>query len=158
MTSVNQDEKAVKDAEMMLSEMSDDTLATLSDEYAREAERLGRLARGAHAELQQRMRDRGATVLDTPNWAGKMTPGPIMHSIVNDDVLGFRKRLATLLSVEQIEAAFVLPLAPPMHVDHRFINEYRKQGGVIASVIDEFRKSVRGEDRLVLKRKPESEA
>lgn len=150
MTSESHKEEAVN-----IEEFSDDTLAEMSDGYAREADRLFRLARGAHAELTARMVERDATKLDTEHWTGTMKPGAISHTV--EDLPLFRKRLATLLGKEQIEAAFVQPPTPPLRVDHRFINDYHKQGGVIASVIDDFRKSVRGDSRLVLERKPEKE-
>jgi len=139
--------------EDMLAEMSDDTLATMADEYAKEAERLGRFSRGAHAELQARMRERGATVLETEHWTGKMKPGAIRHTV--DDTDRFRQRLVAHVSSKDIETAFVQPPAPPMRVDHRGLNELHKRGGLIAQIIDEERRSVRGEDVLVLERKPE---
>ena len=140
-----------------LAEYDDDTLAEMADKFAEEAERLGRLARGAHAELQQRMRDRGGTKLETPHWSGVMKPGPISHTV--DDLPRFRGRLYELpnLSLDEINAAFVQPPPPPMRPDHRVLNELHKRGGEIAAIIDEERRSVRGESVLVLKRKSESE-
>ena len=149
MSNIQEREQEVKPVE----QYSDDALAEMAEEFAKKAEHLGRMARGAHAELLARMLERKGTKLDTEHWTGTVKPGSIRHSIINDDVLGFRKRLATLLSKDQIEAAFVQPPAPPMRVDHRFINDYHKQGGVVAAVIAQFRKSIQGESVLTLKRK-----
>jgi len=136
-------------------EFDDDTLAELWHEWTKEAERLGKLARGAFLELRQRMIDGKASKLDTPHWKGTLKPGPIHHTV--DDVERFHERLMAVVSGRDIAAAFVQPPAPPMHVDHRAINELDKRGGIIAKIIDEERHSVRGEDVLVLTRKEAQE-
>ena len=134
-------------------EFDDDTLAELWHEWTREAERLGKLARGAFLELQVRMRERNATKLDTPHWRGTMKPGAIHHTV--DDAVRFRQRLAAFVGEDDLAAAFVQPPAPPMREDNRGLNELAKRGGLIAKIIDEERHSVRGEDILVLTRKEE---
>jgi hypothetical protein len=135
-------------------EFDDDTLAELWHEWTKEAERLGKLARGAFLELQARMSDRKASKLDTPHWSGTMKPGSIHHTV--DDPVRFRERLAAFVGEDDLAAAFVQPPAPRMYADHRRINELDKRGGVIAKIIDEERRSIRGEDVLVLMRKEEA--
>jgi len=132
-------------------EFDDDTLAELWHEWTREAERLGKLARGAFLELQTRMRDGNASKLDTAHWRGTMKPGSIHHTV--DDPERLHERLFSLVGGDALRAAFVEPPPPPMHVDHRVLNELAKRGGVIAKIIDEERRSVRGEDVLILTRK-----
>jgi len=137
----------------MLAEFNDDALATMADDFNKEADRLFRLARGAHAELQARMRDRHAKVLVTEHWTGKMRPGKLFHTV--DDSDRFRQRLVPHVSADDIAAAFVRPPAPPMRADHRYINELDKRGGLISQIIGEERHTTRGEDTLELERKPE---
>ena len=150
-TSETQASETIK-GEDVLAEYSDDTLATMADELAKEAERLGRLARGAHQELLVRMLEREATRLDTPNWTGTVKPGPIHHTV--DDVGRFMLRLALLVNGDELDTAFVQPPLPPMRIDHRGLNELSKRGGEIAAIVDEERSSVRGESVLKLERKP----
>lgn len=139
-------------------EINDDALATMAEAWAAEADRLFRLARGARAELLQRLVDRGAKVLDTPNWRGKVKPGPIHHAI--DNVERFRQRLAPLVSDDALAKAFVQPppTTPPMRADHRGINELVKLGGKVAAVIAEERKSQPGDPVLELERKEAADA
>ncbi len=137
----------------MLAEYDDDTLATMSDELAKEAERLGRLSRGAFEELKVRILERGATKLETPHWTGAVKPGAISHTV--DDIDRFLWRLTPLLTGPELDTAFVSPPPPKLRVDHRGVNELYKRGGDIAAIIDEERNSVRGDERLVLERKPE---
>jgi hypothetical protein len=61
-----------------------------------------------------------------------------------------------VLSLQQWGAAFVQPPAPPLRVDHRVLNELHKLGGQVAAVIDEERRSVRGDPTLTLTRKEET--
>ena len=146
MTSVSQDKQDVK----QVAEYSDDTLATMAEDFAKEAERLGRLARGAHAELLARMLEREATKLDTEHWTGTVKPGPIHHTV--DDILRFKHRLVLQIGNAGM-APFVQPPAPPMRIDMREVNELYKRGGEVAAIIDEERASVRGESVLTLERK-----
>ena len=152
-TSETQASETIK-GEDVLAEYSDDTLATMADELAKEAERLGRLARGAHQELLVRMLEREASKLDTEHWTGTVKPGPIHHTV--DNLERFKAKLAPLVSHDETDAAFVQPPAPPMRVDMRFINELYKRGGEVAAIIDEERRSVRGESVLKLERKAAS--
>ena len=149
-TSETQASETIK-GEDVLAEYSDDTLATMAEDFAKEAERLGRLARGAHQELLVRMLQREATKLDTEHWTGTVKPGPIHHTV--DDLPRFRYRLQDVVSDDEIEAAFVQPPPPPMRVDMRQVNELYKRGGEIAAIVDEERRSVRGESVLKLERK-----
>jgi len=133
---------------------SDDTLAELAESYAAQADHLFRLARGAREDLLRRLVSRGAKVLDTPNWQGKVKPGPIHHAI--DNVDRFRARLAPLVDPDALAKAFVQapPTTPPMRADHRGINDLVKLGGEVAAVIAEERTSQQGDPVLELKRKP----
>ena len=137
-----------------LSEYDDDVLAEMSDNLWREADRLFRLARDAYEELRARLLERGGTILDTPHWHGQLKAGTISHTV--DDVARFRERLAGWMLPDDLAAIFVQPLPPPMRVDHRAVNEALKLGGQIAAVIEEERRSVRGEPTLVLTRKGEA--
>ena len=148
-TDVTRSEESLEET---LAEISDDALAEIVHEYAEQAKRLSRLAHGAHAELQARMRERGGTVLETEHWSGKMKPGRIEHHVYNTD--RFRQRLVPHVGTKDILAAFIEPPAPALRCDHRFLNDLRKRGGLVAQIIDEERQSVRGEDMLVLERKP----
>jgi len=145
------DNKTAPDA---LEEYDDDALAEMADGFRAEADRLSRLARGAHEELRQRMVERGATKLDTEHWEGMLKPGAINHTV--DDVARFRERLAHLgrgAWLDELDAAFPIPPPPPMRADHRVLNELHKRGGVVAAIIDEERKSMRGDPTLELRRK-----
>ena len=133
--------------------MSDDALAEMWHDLSEEAERLGRLAWGAHHELYRRLVDRGATALETDHWSGKVKPGAISHTI--DDPQRLRRRLGKVLLEDEIRQIFVQPPAPPVRVDQRQLNEVHKRGGEVAGIIDEERTSVRGEGHLVLERKRE---
>jgi len=134
-----------------VAEYSDDALAELADEFAKEAERLGRWARGAHQELLARMLEREATKLDTEHWTGTVKPGPIHHTV--DDIDRFMMRLCYHLTGPELDTAFVSPPPPSLRVDHRGLNELHKRGGEVAAIIDEERRSVRGESVLTLERK-----
>jgi hypothetical protein len=141
--------------ENTLNEYDDDTLAEMADGFRAEADRLSRLARGALEELRARLVDRGATKLDTEHWEGALKPGAINLTV--DDIERFRDRLDHadnhVLSLQQWAGAFVQPPAPPLRVDHRVLNELHKLGGEVAAIIDEERKSMRGDPTLVLTRK-----
>jgi hypothetical protein len=145
----------VPDPRDTLAEYDDDVLAEMAEGFRNEGEHLLRLARGAHEELQQRVIARGGVVLDTEHWSGKLNPGKVFHTV--DDPARLRERLAPLVSAEDLAASFVQPPAPPMREDNRGLNELAKRGGDIAAIIDEERRSVRGDPILILKRKPEQE-
>jgi hypothetical protein len=136
-----------------LEEYDDDTLAMMAEEFAREAERLGWLARGARLELQARVVERGATKLDTPHWEGTLKPGIIRHTV--DDVRRLLSRLdnCELLSEQDIQDAFTEDPPPPLRANHAVLNDLHKRGGEIARIIEEERKSVRGDPTLILTRK-----
>lgn len=138
-----------------IAEYDDDTLASMWEKWEREGKRLTKLARGAFLELQERMRKRDATIFNTEHWSGQMSPGLLTHTI--DDLERFRDRLAPHVSEDDLRAAFVQEPLPPVHADHRKINDLRKRGGLILGIIEEECRSTRGEDKLVLKRKPEKE-
>lgn len=152
------DPRALADGEKMIADMSDDALAEMWHGFILEAERLGALARGAHQELERRMLDRGASTLETQHWRGKMKAGAKRHFFIDDNPLPLRRRLAALLTEDEIRPAFVqppTPPVPPIRVDHRALNELRKRGGEVAAAIDEERRTVQDDPRLVLERKKE---
>jgi hypothetical protein len=136
-----------------LEEYDDDALAEMADAWAKEAEHLGRLARGAHEELRARMLESGATKLDTPHWEGTLKPGTIRHTV--DDVRRLLNRFdnCELLSEQDIQDAFTEDPPPPLRANHAVLNDLHKRGGEIARIIDEERKSVRGDSTLILTRK-----
>ena len=138
-----------------LAEYDDDTLAEMADALGREADRLFRLARGAHEELRARLIERGATKLDTDHWEGTLKPGSINHTI--DDLCRFKERLGPWVGHDELDAAFVQPPAPSIRADHRILNDLHKLGGQVAAIIDEERRSVRGEPSLLLTRKMEAD-
>jgi hypothetical protein len=150
---VTQDTEGVKPD--TLAEYDDDTLAEMADAWQKEASHLSRMAHGAHDELEHRVIDRGATKLDTEHWDGNLKPGAINHTV--DDVGRLHDRLVGAIgSTDGVRAVFVQPPAPPMRVDHRVLNELHKLGGQVAAIIDEERRSVRGDPTLELRRKAET--
>lgn len=153
---IRDDTKEIKSldpiGEAAIADMSDDTLADMWDAWNEEAEKLQRLARGAFQELETRMKDRGATHLETENWRGRMKPGAKNHTI--DDPVHLRTQLiASGLTYDETCSAFIIPPPLAMRVDQRGLNELEKLGGEVAQVIGENRKTVQGDPRLVLEKK-----
>lgn len=142
-----------EEGEQLIADMDDDTLAEMWDAWCKQAEHLGKLARGAHQELEARMRhaDPPATHLETEHWSGRMKPGVKEHTV--DDPQRLRKRLGPVTSNEDRLKVFIYPSTPPMRVDRRGLNELYKLGGEVARIIDEERQTVQGDARLVLTKK-----
>lgn len=138
--------------EDMIADMGDDALAEIAIGWKEEAQRLSRGAGLALHALTKRMRENRAKVLDTKHWSGKMKPGPIQRT-VNDPGL-MKDLLDEHLSpgdvVKGVE--FVRP-EPHWQVSQSGLNELAKRGGRILEIIEDQRKSVRGDDVLELKRK-----
>ena len=129
--------------------MNDDALAETAQDMKVEGERLLRLAGMAQHELRRRMVDRGATVLDTDHWGGKLNPGAPYHDY--DDVRMMRIR--PLLTDKEWASVRVQAPAPPPRWDKRALNELAKRGGSIRAVIEDATTTTRGEPKLELKRK-----
>jgi hypothetical protein len=135
--------------EDVIADMNDDALAETAQDIREEGQRLLRMAGMAEHELIRRMIDRGATVLDTEHWGGKLAPGAPHHEY--DD--GRMMRLLPLLSEAEKAAVRVQPAPPPPRWDKRILNDLAKRGGSIRAVIEEATTTTRGEPRLDLKRK-----
>lgn len=146
---VEQERSAVKD----LAGYGDDAIAEMIDGFTRQAEHYRRLAFGARQELLARLLERGATVFDGVEWAGKVHPGTIQHRV--EDPVRFRERLAPFLQVKELEAAFRQPPPPPLQVRHDVLAQFHKRGGDIGRIIEQERTSVRGDATLELTRKAE---
>lgn len=130
----------------LFDDMDDDALAEIADSMQREARRLTEMSGKARWMLEQRLRDRGATVLDTEHWAGKLTAGA--WQIVNE------QRLRDLPADVRERCFVVPPPKPPVgRWDQRALNEAVKLGGPVAEIINACRE--RGEGLLVLERKRE---
>ena len=132
---------------------TDDALAEIAESMKAEGRRLLQMADGARFELEQRLIDRGATVLESEHWTGKLASVGYEHTI--DDPAGLRENLLRHLTPKAVDRAFPLPPLPERGIDHRELNELRKHGGVIAGLIDEYRRSAPKRPRLELKRKEE---
>ena len=141
-------EGTVKD----LAEFGDDSLCEMIDGFARQAEHYRRLAFGARGELLARLLERGASVFDGKDWAGRVKPGTIQHSVADPERL--RTRLADFLQAKELQAAFVWP-EPQLRCNHAILNQLAKRGGDISRILDEERTSIRGDSTLELERKPE---
>jgi len=138
--------KALNDemaANAFFDDMDEDALAEIADSMAKEAQRLSQVSGKARFMLAQRLSERGATVLDTEHWTGKVEAGA--WQIVNESALYSCPGIS--------ERCFIIPdPKPPVgRWDNRALNEMHKLGGVIAEAIDASRE--RGEGALVLKRK-----
>ena len=130
---------------------TDDALAEIAESMKAEGRRLLQMADGARFELEQRLIDRGATVLESEHWTGKLASVGYEHTI--DDPAGLRENLLRHLAPKAVDRAFPLPPPPERGIDHRELNELRKHGGVIAGLIDEYRRSAPKRPQLKLTRK-----
>ena len=138
--------------EDMIADMGDDALAEIAIGWKEEARRLSRGAGLALHALTKRMRENRAKVLDTKHWSGKMKPGPIQHTV--DDPSLLKDLLDEHLSPSDVVKGveFVRP-DPRWQINQSGLNELAKRGGRILDIIEDQRKSVRGDDVLELKRK-----
>jgi len=134
-----------------LDDYSDDSLAEIAETMRNEGRRLTQMADGARFELERRLIDRAATLLETDHWTGKLASVGDEHTI--DDADGLRENLLRHLAPKAVDRAFPLPPPPQRGIDHRELNELRKLGGVVAGLIDEYRRSAPKRPRLELRRK-----
>jgi hypothetical protein len=139
-------------AEDVIADMNDDALAETAEDMAVEGRRLLRMAGMAEHELVKRMKERGATVLDTDHWGGKLTPGTPSHSYGDERLM----RLRPLLTDAEWAKARVQPEPPPPRWDKRALNELAKRGGAIRTAIEDATSTTRGEPVLELKRKEDA--
>jgi hypothetical protein len=135
--------------EDVIADMNDDALAETAQDIREEGQRLLRMAGLAEHELVQRMKGRGATVLDTDHWEGALTPGAPSHQIDDERMLALQE----LLSEEDWATVHTQPAPPAPRWDKRVLNELAKRGGDIRTTIEGATVSTRGEPRLKLKRK-----
>ena len=138
-------------AEDVIRDMHDDALAEIAEEMKIEGRKLLRMAGQAEHELIKRMVQRGATVLDTDNWKGKLSSGPQRHDYDAQKM----QHLQSLISEREWDSIRIF-LAPRW--DKRALNDLAKLGGDIRAVIEGATMSTRGEEKLELKRKEEAHA
>jgi hypothetical protein len=138
-----------------LDEYSDDALAEIAESMKAEGRRLTQMADGARFELERRLIERSATVLETEHWRGKLASSGYEHTI--EDPVRLREELlrAPGVGFDEVDRAFPLPPPPQRGLDHRVLNELHKRGGEIAALIDEYRRSAPKRPRLELTRKEE---
>lgn len=143
------DQPTLEDA---LAEMNDDALAEMAIGWKEEAQRLSRGAGAALHTLTARMKQNRAKVLDTTHWEGKMKPGPMTHTV--DDPSLLKDLLADHLAPDTVARGveFVRP-DPYWKISQSGLNELAKRGGRVLEIIEDQRKSRRGDDVLELKRK-----
>ena len=142
--------------ESTLDEYTDDALAEIAESMRAEGRRLTQMADGARFELERRLIERGATVLETEHWRGKLASVGYEHTI--EDPARLREELLRTPGVafEEVDRAFPLPPPPVRGLDHRVLNELHKRGGQVATLIDEYRRSAPKRPRLELKRREEA--
>ena len=139
-----------------LDEYSDDALAEIAESMRAEGRRLTQMADGARFELERRLIDRGATIMETDHWHGKLASSGYEHTI--EDPVRLREELlrAPGVGFDEVDRAFPLPPPPQRGLDHRVLNELHKRGGDVARLIDEYRRSAPKRPRLELSRKEDS--
>ena len=135
--------------EDVIADLNDDALAEIAEEMLAEGKKLLRMAGQAAHELVKRMEQRGATVLDTDNWAGKLTPGSQRHEYDAQKM----QHLQSLISEREWDSIRIFP-APRW--DKRALNDLAKLGGDVRVVIEGATMTTRGEPQLELKRKEEA--
>ena len=89
--------------------MNDDALAETAEDMQIEGRRLLRMAGMAAHELLKRREERGATVLDTDHWGGKLTPGAPYHDYDDERM----ERLKPLLTDKEWTTVRVQAAPPP---------------------------------------------
>ncbi len=140
-----------------IAELDDNAVATIIDTWKKEGRRLTRAAGEAEFLLEKRMRDRGATVLDTEDWDGKLESKGFDYTV--DDPGLLRTQLQDHVTDKQLAGVVerVTP-EPTWVVNHRGLNELAKRGGDIARIIDEGRRKTPKPAKLSLDRKEKDEA
>ena len=146
---MNDERPAIED---VIADMGDDALAETIVDISIEGKRLLRMAALAEHELIRRMEERGATVLDTDHWAGRLSPGLPNHDIDGEKLMA----LQPLISADDWSKVRIQPPAPPARWDKRVLNELAKRGGEIKVAIDAAITTERGRPQLELKRKEEA--
>ena len=142
--------------EPALDEYSDDALAEIAESMKAEVRRLTQMADGAKFELERRLIERGATVLETDHWHGKLASVGYEHTV--EDPARLREELLRDSGVdfEEVDRALPLPPPPVRGLDHRVLNELLKRGGQVAALINQYRRSAPKRPRLELTRKEEA--
>ena len=135
--------------EDVIRDLGDDALAETAIQMEEEGKRLLDMAGLALHELEDRMREKDATRLETEHWAGVLKPGVWIHTITDDLML----KLESLITPAEWAQAYVQPKTPPQRWDLRALNELVKRGGEIRATIEAARTSTRDRSKLELKRK-----
>jgi hypothetical protein len=135
--------------ERFYEDFDDDALAELADSLKTEGRRMLDSAGMAEFVLLKRLQERGASVLDTEHWAGKVEPGTWV--IIDEDAL---KDILSLVPVELRVKCYYTP-APRPRWDHRALNEALKLGGEVAEAINTSRQRA-DSGTLKLERKKEA--
>jgi len=143
--------------ESTLDEYTDDALAEIAESMRAEGRRLTQMADGARFELERRLLDRSATLLETDHWHGKLASVGYEHTV--EDPARLREELLRTPGVafEEVDRAFPLPPPPVRGLDHRVLNELLKRGGQVAALINQYRRSAPKRPRLELRRKEEAD-
>lgn len=141
----------------VIADMSVDALAEIACEVKEEAYRQLRMAELADREIRRRMVTDDATLLETDHWSGRLRPGAPYHIVQVPARL--RKRLLMFLPAGDVDLAVSrqAPSPPGLKVNHQKLADLYRRGGSIAEIIDDERKSYRGEPKLELARKREVE-
>jgi hypothetical protein len=144
--------------EEQLTAFTDDALAEIAEGMLAEARTLQHNAGVARFELARRLKERGATHVETEHWSGRLVPGGFVHTVADPEALCEALREAGVVGRDVIGAVYYSAPPPPMLVvNHRALNELVKLGGAISEAINAHRQSERGEPKLELHRKQEIE-
>jgi len=147
--------------ESTLDEYTDDALAEIAESMRAEGRRLTQMADGARFELERRLLDRSATLLETDHWHGKLASVGYEHTV--EDPARLREELLRIdcdgyvAFADEVDRAFPLPPPPVRGLDHRVLNELLKRGGQVAALINQYRRSAPKRPRLELRRKEEAD-
>ena len=90
--------------EEMLAGMGDDALAEIAEGMLEEARTLQHNAGLARFELARRLKDKGATHMESEHWSGRMVPGGFVHVVDDPEALGTALIKAGIVG-ERLEAA-----------------------------------------------------
>src|SRR3990172_2388892 len=115
--------------EEMLAGMGDDALAEIAEGMLEQARTLHHNAGVARFELARRLKERGATHVDTEHWLGRLVPGGFAHTVADPEAL-YEALIAAGLSIGAMREAiyYPVPTPPVLRVDHRELNELLKLG------------------------------
>src|SRR3990172_7522349 len=109
--------------EEMLAGMGDDALAEIAEGMLEEARTLQHNAGIARFELARRLKERGATHVETEHWAGRLVPGGFAHTVADTEALD-EALIAAGLSIGATREAiyYPVPTPPVLRAVHRELN------------------------------------